>query len=528
MKQVEQHDIDTLVRSARQALSEQRFEDARGIYGRILQADSAQPRAWLALSALAQREGQFRDAVRSARAAGEAWRRSGSHAFLTEVSMRLLVLSEYQQVHDLIAQADWSDPVVLRYSMGLVQYLGLAEAHEEALQLADHSIARLGDAPVALFYARATALRHLGRMQEATDAYEQCIAMDPLHAEAHWSLAHHAPSANPASRVPRLRKAITHVSPDSEDIVYLQYALFKELDDADDTAGAWRALEKGALMKRRTLRYDAAVDDRHYAELMSMCNRDFFRTPTRQAQDDMHAPVFIVGLPRSGTTVVERMLGNHPDVRSAGELNDFTAQMSWEADRFLGEPLAPRGLEAMSQVDFGSLGHGYLKRTAWRTGGAPVLIDKLPNNVLHAGFIHRALPAARIICVRRNAMDSCFSTFKHLFSGNAYAYSYDLREMMAQYQRFQRLLTHWGNTLPDRWLLADYEDIVNDPPGWARRLAEFCGLRYDDAMIHIEQNPAPSATASSSQIRQPVHSRNVGSWERYARWLDVQQPAPTN
>lgn len=524
---MEKQDIDSLVRSARQALNEQRFDDARAIYGRILQLDPAQPRAWLALSALAQREGQFRDSVRSARAAGEAWRRSGSHAFLTEVSMRLLVLSEYQQVHDLITQADWSDPVVLRYSMGLVQYLGLAEAHQAALKLADHAIERLGDAPVALVYARATALRHLGRMQEATDAFEQCIAMDPLHAQAHWSLAHHERSSRPGSRVLRLRKAIGHVSAESEDAIYLQYALFKELDDADDTAEAWKALEKGARMKRTTLRYDAATDDRRHEALIALCDGEFFRAPAVPSESGAHTPIFIVGLPRSGTTVVERMLGSHPDVRSAGELNDFIAQLAWEADRFLGEPLAAPGLDAVSRIDFESLGQGYLQRTAWRTQGAPVLIDKLPNNVLHAGFIHRALPTARIICVRRNAMDSCFSTFKHLFSGNAYAYSYDLGEMMAQYRRFQRLLTHWGNTLPDRWLVADYEDVVNDPQAWARRLAEFCGIDYSDAMIRIEENPAPSATASSSQIRQPVHARNVGSWERYARWLNVSAETKT-
>ncbi len=518
---MEKQDIDNLVRSARQALNEQRFEDARGIYGRILQLDPAQPRAWLALSALAQRDGNYRDSVRSARSAGEAWRRSGNHAFLTEVSMRLLVLSEYQLARDLIAQADWSDPVVLRYSMGLVQYLGLAEAHEEALALADHAIARIGDAPAALIHARANALRYLGRMHEATEAYEQCVAMDPLHAEAHWALAHHEPSSRPGSRVSRLRKAVSHVAADSEDAIYLQYALFKELDDAGEVAEAWKALELGARMKRQKLRHDPAADERRYQALMELCNPEFFHAPATDADATTHTPVFIVGLPRSGTTLLERMLGGHPSVRSGGELNDFTAQMSWEADRFLTKPLSAAGLNAAARIDFTDLGRGYLQRTEWRAKGASMLIDKLPNNVLHAGFIHRALPEARIICVRRNPMDSCFSTYKHLFSGDAYAYSYDLREMSMQYRRFENLVEHWTQVLPDRWWVVDYEDLVSDPNGWAHRLADCCGLRFDDAMVRIEDNAEPSSTASTSQIRQPVHGRNVGSWQRYARWLQV-------
>ena len=230
-----------------------------------------------------------------------------------------------------------------------------------------------------------------------------------------------------------------------------------------------------------------------------------------------------MGLPRSGTTLLERILGNHREVRSAGELNDFPLQFSWETDCFTSESIGQRPLGASVGIDFLSLGCGYLQRTAWRSHGARFLIDKLPNNFVHAGFIHKALPQAKLICLRRSPMDSCFSTFKHLFSGNAYAYSYDLHEMAAHYGRFRTLQSHWERVMPQGMLTVDYEDLVTQPEASARRIADFCGITFDAAMIGIEHNPAPSATASSSQIREGVHSRNVDSWKRYERQLQPLQ-----
>lgn len=518
---MQNQDISAHVQRGRQAMMERRFDDARAIYQQILAIDPAQPRAWLALSALAQSQGDFRESVRATRSAVQAWKRSGNQQFITELSMRLLVLGEYKEARDLISSADWSDPVILRYSMGLVQYLGLTEAHAEALELADFALSRIENAPAALLYARANALRHLGRMDEAAAAYERCLALDPLHAEAHWALAHHQRSNPPGARVARIRKAIAHTQHASEDAVYLQYALFKELDDAGDTDEAWRALEKGASLKRAGIRYVETAYQQGYQGLLDVCGSAFFEQ-SRPRSDALpvsgHVPLFVVGLPRSGTTLLERMLGNHPEVRLAGELNDFPQQLAWEANRFVGEAPEPEMVRA-GKIDFSSLGHGYLERTAWRAAGAKYLVDKLPNNIVNAGFIHRALPAAKVICLRRGAMDSCFSTFKHLFSGGAYPYSYDLAEMARHYQRFTRLVEHWQAQMPDAFLCVEYEDLVGRTKETLARVAAFCGLIPHSDMTAVERNQAPSATASSSQIREGVHSRNIESWRRYEAQL---------
>lgn len=515
-------EIDVLVARGRQALAAGAFLDAREHYLSILRLDPAQPRAWLALSAIAQRGGDFRESLRAARSAVPSWRQSGSQQFITELSMRLLVLGEYKEARDLIGSADWSDPIVLRYSMGLVQYLGLAEAHQEALDLADHAISRIGNAPSSLLFARANALRYLGRVQEATEAYERCIALDPLHAEAHWSLAHHAPSMPSGARVSRIRKAISHTHPDSEEAIYLQYALFKELDEAGDAVEAWRVLEAASRSKRRLIRYADAEGELIYRTLTEVCDADFLARGQGEesAHTDGFNPIFIVGLPRSGTTLLERMLGNHPRITLAGELNDFQLQMSWEANRFIGEFPDVGVLRSMPDVDFASLGTNYRKRTAWRLQeGASHLVDKLPNNILHAGFIRRALPDAKLICLRRNAMDSCFSTFKHLFSGAAYPYSYEMAEMAGHYQRFAWLAEHWQSLMPGNFMIVDYDDLVEHPGDVLASVTQFCGLPFQHDMVDIGRNLSPSATASSSQVREGVHTRNIGSWRRYESQL---------
>lgn len=514
-------DIGAYVQRGRQAMMERRFDDARGIYQQILALDPAQPRAWLALSALAQNQGDFRESVRAVRSAVPAWKRSGSQQFITELSMRLLVLGEYREARDLISSADWSDPIVLRYSMGLVQYLGLAEAHQEALDLADHAISRAANPPSALWLARANALRYLGRMQEATETYERCIALDPLNAEAHWTLAHHSVSSAPGARLSRIRKAISHTQPSSEDAIYLQYALFKELDDADHVEEAWSALRAGSAIKRAGLRYADATAAASFEKLRRVCDADFLREarPQREEGHPQHTPIFIVGLPRSGTTLLERMLGNHPGVTSAGELNDFPLQLAWEVNGFIGELPGPDALDAYRGLDYAAVGSGYLQRTGWRLRGTDFLVDKLPNNFINAGFIHKALPNARIICLRRHLADSCFSTFKHLFSGSAYPFSYDMAEMIAHYRRFEHLASHWQEAMPDAFLSVDYERLVDSTDEVLREVSAFCGLPEHAGLAAVEENTSPSATASSSQVRDKVHTRNVGSWLRYQAHL---------
>lgn len=504
----------------RLALQQARYDDARAIYRTIAGEQPGQYRAWLALSALAQREGSFREALACARNAAGAWTRNGQPLHLADIAMRLLALGDYQPAVELIAHADWSADATIRQGALLAQYLDLAGLHDQALRAAD--AARRGDEILnpRLAFVRAGILQHLGKMQDAEAAYEQCIAADPLFAEAHWALAQHFPAAQPARRINRIRKAIAHGSGRADDMAWFWYALFSELDRVDDTAGAWAALTQGMKLKRTAGRYDAARDRTAHEAMQALFEKPAFAAQSAAGNGQAHAPLFVFGLPRSGTTLVERILSSHPRVASGGELGDLAMQLSWETDTFVGHDITAAQVRAIADIDFEAMGRAYIDRTRWRANAHAFLIDKFPGNFLFAGVIARAMPSAGMVAVRRNAMDSCFSLLKQVFSGNAYGYSYSLEDVAAHHAAFEKLCGHWRAVLGERLLLIDYEDLVAAPEAGVEKLRVYCGLEPDAAMMHPHRNPLPSATASAAQVRMPMHAGFIGQWRRYEKQLE--------
>jgi len=230
-------------------------------------------------------------------------------------------------------------------------------------------------------------------------------------------------------------------------------------------------------------------------------------------------PVFIVGMPRSGTTLLERILGSHPDIEDAGELLDFVRQMRWCADA-AGDKLLDLDLarKAEGTVDWAELGRRYLDRTQWRAKGKPVYTDKLPPNFLNVAYIARALPQARILHMVRGSMDTCFSNLKMLFAG-AYPPSYDQIEMADHFRGYRALMTHWHEAFPGRILDVHYDQLVNEPERVAREVLEFCGLPWHEGIAAIEKRSGTVATASTAQVREPIHQRFLEQWRRYEAHL---------
>ncbi|MFT3761038.1 MAG: sulfotransferase [Pseudoxanthomonas sp.] len=468
----------------------------------------------LRLSAAARQQDAYRRARQCALNAVQALLETRQWAQLPFVTLRLLEFDERALISVLIAEADADDRRVLAQAPVLSQHLWLVGEYDAALHLIERAIARGGDHPL-LRYSRANALRYCGRLDEATADYERCIALSPDYAWAHWSLAYHRKSDTPGARIARIRQARAAAAAGSAEYAALCYALFKEGDDAGDTGAAWTALQEGAGTMRRRIRYDPARE----ADCLERLQRLDWRFPTIE-NDVETVPVFVFGMPRTGTTLLERILSNHDGVASAGELNDFAQALGWASDHFFaGGQLDAAFAARCADVDFGAAGRAYLRRTHKLAQGNGFLIDKNPLNVFNAGYIRRALPHAKMLCLSRNPMDACFSNLKELFGGNAYGYSYDLDELAGHWLRFDRLRAFWQAAMPESFLTVDYEELVADPIGTARRVAGFCGMPFSDASVAIENNASPVATASSSQVRQPINGRHVGAWKRYADGL---------
>lgn len=236
------------------------------------------------------------------------------------------------------------------------------------------------------------------------------------------------------------------------------------------------------------------------------------------APDVAPLPIFIVGMPRTGTTLLDRILGNHSLVTSLGERNDFAAAVSHATGRFFRSALHGDHLE-LPQLDWRRAGELYLQRLRSIAAEARSVIDKNPQNLCNIPLILRALPNARVLCLRRDPMDACFSNLKELFQGGAYPYSYALDDLAGHCQRVRGWMEHWERVAPQSVRIVDYENIVKDPAAAIAAVLDFVGLAREDGLHEITRNRSPVSTASSSQVRESIHARGIGAWKRYERQL---------
>ncbi|HST44437.1 MAG TPA: sulfotransferase [Luteimonas sp.] len=493
---------------------------AARVYRVLVESDPSQLDIWLRLSALEQVRGRYREAVACARSAATALLATARWPKLLQVSRRLLGFDEIDAMQALLRGADWNHMDVLAQAAALSQQLWLTHAFDDALRLIDMASSSTRPAP-ALLYSKALALAHSGHADQAEAAFEACLAVDPDHPDAHWSLAHHRRSPAPLARVDRIRRARAAFGPAAIEQAYLCNALFKEFDDAGDTGAAWEALVEGNAIKRALVRHDDGAAMRALDATIEHFGRETIMptAPTPHVHAGEPRPLFIVGMPRTGTTVLERMLGRHTAIASAGELNAFAAALCIGTDAFLPMPPTAEAVERLRVADHHAIGRDYLRRTRALYRGHPVLVDKNPLNVFAAGCAARALPGARFLCLVRDPMDACFSNYKALFAGSTYAYSYVFDELAAHHGRFRTLVEHWTHAMPERFLQIPYESLVSEPAAMARHVLAFCGLPYEAACIDIAGNRAPVSTASSAQVRHPIHRAGIGAWRRYAQPL---------
>jgi tetratricopeptide (TPR) repeat protein len=490
---------------------------ARACYEAMLAIQPKMVGPHLRLSRLDQIADRYVDARRHALQAGWICAETQDANSVGFASLRLLAFAENAEVARLIRAMNWSSREVLQQAAVLAQHLWLVDQHDLALEFLAHVGTRVR--PNALLcHVRANVLRSLGNLDEATEHYEYALRLNPNDTDVHRTLAYHQASRPAGIRVPRIDALRKHHADGSPESAQLCYALFKELDAADQTAPAWEALREGAAMVCHTLRHDREEEMRGFERLQHL-------TPgvTQQPVVGGSAgpvPIFIVGMPRTGTTLLDRVLGNHPEVVSLGERNDFDAAVSEISDHFYKGGLKESQWEKLLAADLTKVGARYLERLAPLTAGHRFFIDKNPQNFFNVGLILRALPQARIMCVRRDPMDACFSNLKELFEGGAYPYSYAFEDLAAHHHGVEQLMRYWKAIARDAVHILDYEALVRVGAETLREVLAFCGVAPVAGLLDITTNASPVSTASSSQVRSPIHDRGIGAWKRYAPQLE--------
>jgi tetratricopeptide (TPR) repeat protein len=295
------------------------------------------------------------------------------------------------------------------------------------------------------------------------------------------------------------------------------YALAKELEDLGRYQRAFKFLQAGAEFKRKTIKYDVQHDVRMMQLLAAACTKEALEDSSGGAASG--EPIFILGLPRTGSTLLERVLSSHSAVYAAGELNHLSAAMM-EAIRKLGPMKSREEIIARSLVvDHRAVGERYIERTRPFAGHTPHFIDKLPGNFMMIGTIHLSLPNSRIIHVRRTPIDACYAIYKFLFN-EAYPWSYELGELTSYYVAYHRLMEHWRQVLPGRMIEVAYEDLVADLEPVARKLVGDLGLDWEEACLEFHRNEAAAMTGSAAQVRQKIYSSSVGRWKHYGKELE--------
>lgn len=377
----------------------------------------------------------------------------------------------------------------------------------DALRCYQAAVALAAGDPRAL-YNLASTLVAVGDLLGAEKAFDRVIALDPADADAFHNrstLRKWTPDDNHLASLTTAIAGVRH--PAAE--VALCYALAKEHEDLGDHQAAWSWLARGAARRRALMSYRVEADLETMAQIEAAFDASRMSNAAASAPS---GPVFILGLPRSGTTLVDRIVSAHSQVESLGEIPDFALSLMDAA----GSATSKSELVARSaRMDFQRLGQAYETRVRDYGRPARFLIDKTPANYLYIGLIALSLPGSVIIHVRRDPMDNGYALLKTLFRTGC-PYSYDQSDLARYIAAFERLMTHWRSVLPGRVVEVNYEDLIEDQEGQSRRLIAALGLKWEAACLAFHTNPSPSATASAAQVRRPLYRDSVGLWRRYA------------
>lgn len=359
----------------------------------------------------------------------------------------------------------------------------------------------------------------LGKIDNSRAIFEALLRRFPDHQRNHWQLSR-LEKARDDRHVGQMREALAASNNPPDRNIYMYYAIGKELEDLERWDEAFEYYKKAGDAVCSVADYDASADIALIDKIGDVCSEEWLAAGATDSIEPHppKTPIFIVGLPRTGTTLTERIISSHSRVESVGETQFLQMVLRRESGIQSVEKMTPEMIEAVAKTDMGVVARGYIDAVQYRLGDAPMFIDKLPFNFLNLGFIARAWPEARIVSLVRNPMDSCFSMYKQVFTW-AYKFSYNLDTLADYYVAHDRLARHWRARLGERLIEVFYEQLVADQEAQTRRLLDRLGLEFEEACLNFDQNLAPSATASNIQVREKAHTRSVHKWKRFERQL---------
>lgn len=500
--------LQTLLRQGFQALNRGQVQKASDCCRQVLgiQPDLVEGHFLVGLVAL-----EMRDRRTALSAFGSVTKLQPGHAAGWAQLAKLFIgdgqLNRADAALEKVAEADTNDALVCDL-VGTI-YTRMGE-HGSARTWCEKAIRNKPEHPPYLLNYANNLVYH-GETDAAEAVLRDIIAIDENNPQAHWVLAS-TRKATDRRHVEQMRTLLASHRQHPRLEAFYHYAIGKELEDLQEWNEAFDAFQRGANVRRKTVEYDEAAEIEMFELLEERFTADW--VDDGSAGHDADAPIFVLGQPRTGTTLIERIISSHSQVHSSGELQQFGM-----AVRRLSKHTDPRRFskqlfESALELDCARVGAVYMESTRRVQGDTPRFVDKLPQNYFYIPMILKALPNASIVHLTRDPMDACFASYKQLFA-DAYLHSYDLEEMARHHCRYRRLMAAWRERFPGRFLDISYEETVSDLEPNARRLIDFLGLPWEDACLRFHEQKHAVSTASAVQVREPAHTRSIGRWRKY-------------
>ncbi|MGJ8691156.1 MAG: tetratricopeptide repeat-containing sulfotransferase family protein [Thalassotalea sp.] len=506
-------DIKVLHQQAQLALNQQNYQLAHQLIIEILQLDKFFADGYFLLAMIAS---SHNNQIKALTLIDQAHRLAPSNnEYIAYLAKHYAIDNQAVKAVQTLTKLNYSQAINNALTLDTIgvafSKIGL---HQSAVKYFKQAVA-LNPNNANFHFNLAASLKFIGEIKPAKQAYETTIKLKPSHYKAHLALAGLGDINADNNHIKQLNELFQQAN-QVDDKLYLGHALAKEYEALQQYDQSFAALLAAKAKKLKSLDYTLAQDQ----SLFHALEQHFKIKPTAAGHPSSEA-IFVVGMPRTGTTLVERILSKHSDVTSVGELQNFGLLFKQMCQTTSNRVIDAETINASQQINYQQLGLDYIQSTRALTGTTAKFVDKMPLNFLYVGFILQALPNAKIVCLDRQPIDTIISNFKQLFAVNQsyYNYSYSLAWTTEFYQMFKKLIQLWQVQYPDNFYLVNYEELVNLPEINAKKLVEFTGLTWQPQCLEIDKNTSPVATASAVQVRQPINNKSVGFWQNYRAYL---------